>query len=143
VTRWDFLKYYIDRFDKQQLNKTIDELPRRLDSLETKVGQNHQQIVRRLGAIMATQEQVNAALGRIDAATTKSGAAVTAIGDRIAALEQAIKNAGLSAEQEAALLAQLEGVGANAEALAAALEAMGKTPDSPVPVEPPPPVEPV
>lgn len=98
----------------------------------------------KLNQIMANEQQFKDALARVEKATTDGGVAVTAIGARITALEEAIKNAGLSAETEAALLAQLEGVGGNAEALAAALTAMG-SPATPVPVpvpEPVPPVEP-
>lgn len=82
-------------------------------------------------------------LAKIDAATTKGSQASTAIANRITALEDAIKNAGLDAETEALLLSQTEGLVLNAETLATALEAMGKTPETPVPTDPPAPVEPV
>lgn len=97
----------------------------------------------KIETIMATQEQFAAALSRIDAATTKAATGVTAIGVRITALEDAIKNAGLPAEVEATLLAQVEGVAGSTEALATTLEAMGKTPENPVPEPVPEPVPPV
>lgn len=96
----------------------------------------------KLNKIMASQEQFTAALARIEAATTAAGTAVTAIGARITALEEAIKNAGLPADVEAALLAQLEGTGTNIEALAASLTAMG-SPTDPIPEPVPEPIPPV
>lgn len=88
-------------------------------------------------------EQWQEVLAKIDAASTKGSTASTAIANRITALEDAIKNAGLDAETEALLLAQTEGLVPNLEALATTLEAMGKAPETPVPVDPPEPVEPV
>lgn len=99
----------------------------------------------KIKTIMANQEQFQAALARIETATTTAGTAITAIGARITALEDAIKNAGLTQAQEDALLAQTEGLGGNLEGLATALTAMGQ-PANPVPVpvpEPVPPVEPI
>jgi septal ring factor EnvC (AmiA/AmiB activator) len=99
-------------------------------------------INQKLEEIMANQQDFQNALARVEAATTAGAATATAIKDRITALEDAIRNAGLSADQEANLLAQIEGVATNAEALAAALQPMGQ-PNNPVPVEPPAPLEPV
>ena len=48
---------------------------------------------------MANQEQFQAALARIETATTTAGTAITAIGARITALEDAIKNAGLTLDR--------------------------------------------
>jgi predicted nucleic acid-binding Zn-ribbon protein len=87
--------------------------------------------------IMEKLELHLAALQKIDDATTAAGAEVTRIGDRITALEQAIKDAGLTADQENQLLAHTQGIGDRAVALASALTQMGKTPENPVPVEPP------
>lgn len=100
-------------------------------------------IINKLNQIMATEQQWQAALARIDAATTAAGTAASAIQARIDALNETIKGLGLPSATEDALLAQTEGLGGNAEALASALTAMGKTPETPVPVEPPAPVEPV
>jgi hypothetical protein len=86
--------------------------------------------------IMADLQLHLDALKKIDDATTAAGAEVTRIGERITALEEAIKNAGLNAEQEAQLLAHTQGIGDKAVALADALTQMGKTPENPVPVEP-------
>jgi hypothetical protein len=119
-------------FDGSSTSEGDSEITSKLNSLNTKID-----------IIMANDEQFKAALKRIDDATTASGLAATAIQGRITSLEEAIKNAGLDASTEAALLAQTEGLGSNAEALAAALTQMGKTPETPVPVEPPAPVEPV
>lgn len=99
-------------------------------------------IIIKLDKIMANEEQFKQALARVEAATTAGGVAVTAIAARITALEEAIKNAGLTKEQEDALLAQTEGLAGNTEALAAALTAMG-SPTDPIPVPVPDPVEPV
>lgn len=93
--------------------------------------------------IMANEEQFRQALARVEAATTAGGVAATAIQARIDALVAAIQNAGLPADVEASLLAQTEGLAGNAEALAAALTAMGASATTPVPVPVPDPVVPV
>jgi methyl-accepting chemotaxis protein len=77
------------------------------------------------------------ALQKIDAATTTAAGEVTRIGERITSLEETIKNMGLTAEQESQLLTQTQGVADRAEQVANALKEMGKTPENPVPVEPP------
>ena len=119
--------HHIIHFDKEHQNDVICKLDL---------------IINKLNKIMATQTQFQEALARVEAATTAGGVALTAIGARITALEEAIKNAGLPAEVEEQLLGQLSGVGANAEALAAALTAMG-SPTDPIPVPVPDPVPPV
>lgn len=91
---------------------------------------------------MATQQETTAAVERLNLATSKSAAAISAVGTRIQALEDKIKGMGLDATQEAELLAALSNVAGNIESNADALEQMGKDPSNPVPVEPPPPVEP-
>lgn len=99
-------------------------------------------IINKLNQIMANEQQFKEALARVEAATTAGGTALTAIAARITGLEDAIKNAGLTPEVEAALLSQLEGVAGNTEALATALTAMG-TVSNPVPEPVPDPVPPV
>lgn len=99
-------------------------------------------ITNKLNQIMANEQQFREALARVEAATTAAGVAATAIQARIDALTSAIENAGLPAETEAALLAQIEGLGSNAEALAASLTSMG-TVSNPVPDPVPDPVPPV
>jgi|SRR5688572_3160395 len=93
--------------------------------------------------VMATLDQMNAAVTKLSDATTQVGTAITSVGARITALEDTIKNMGLTQEQEDAILAQLGGVGDTLKTAADSLTAMGTTPTEPVPVEPPPPVEPV
>lgn len=73
---------------------------------------------------MATQEQVDAALGRLNAATTAAGAKITSLKDQLA---QALADKGLSGGAEDALLAQLGQV-------ADALTAMAADVADPVPV---------
>ncbi len=90
---------------------------------------------------MATQTEFTAALEKIDTATSAAATAVTAIATKITNLEETIKGVGLTGAQEAELLAAIEGSGANLEALATSLEAMGKTETDPVPVPVPPAVE--
>ena len=119
--------HHIIHFDKEHQNDVISKL-------------NY--IMTKLNIIMANEQQFKDALARIEKATTDAGTAATAIQARIDALTEAIKNAGLPADVEATLLAQLEGVGTNAEALAAALTAMG-SPTDPIPVPVPDPVPPV
>jgi hypothetical protein len=99
---------------------------------------DHQQDVNlKLEKIMGLQEDMNAKMALIDDATTKASQAVTAIGTRITGLEAAIKAAGLTPEQQAGILAHLDGITGNVQALASALEPMGQAPADPVPVEPP------
>lgn len=88
-----------------------------------------------------TQADFDAVLAKLDAASTKAGQAATAIQTRIDNLETAIHNAGLSADQEQALLSHLSGVSDNLGTLADSLTQLGTEPTNPVPVEPPPPVE--
>ena len=129
----EFVRYILTRYDKQQPSEELLKITKLLTQIQSNQGD-----------FMATIEQLTAALGRVEAATTEGATAVTAIGARISSLEEAIKNMGLSAEQEATLLAQLEGVAGGTESLAAALTAMGKTPEQPVPVPVPQPLpEPV
>lgn len=100
-------------------------------------------IIKNQITIMSNEEQFRQALARVESATTAGGVAATAIQARIDALVAAIQNAGLPADVEASLLAQTEGLAGNAEALAAALTAMGVDPVAPVPVPVPEPVVPV
>lgn len=76
------------------------------------------------------------ALNKIDAATSKAATEVTRLGERFTSMEETIKNMGLTAEQESQLLAQTQGVAERATQIADALEQMGKSPETPVPVEP-------
>ncbi len=73
---------------------------------------------------MASLEQFRTALQRIDTATT-------AIAERIRALEDQIRNSGIPAETENQLVTELE-------SFATSLEQMGRSPENPVPNEPPP-----
>ena len=109
--------------------------------LFARYGPQLDQILKNQEIIMATLEQHQAALGRVETATTKAATATTAIAERMKTLEESIKNMGLTTEQETALLAQTEGVAGSAEKLATALEAMGKNPETPVPTDPPTPLE--
>lgn len=93
--------------------------------------------------IMATLPQFQTALAKIDEATSKAGNALIAIADRIGKLEEAVKAQGLTEEQENAILAQTEGLGANLTATAEALAEIGKTPETPVPSPVPDPLPPV
>lgn len=94
--------------------------------------------------IMAlTKEKFDEVFAVIDKATNDGATAATAIGNRITGLEEAVKEMGLPANQEADILTRLEGVGAASVNLAAALTAMGKTPETPVPVPVPEPIQPV
>lgn len=74
-----------------------------------------------------TEAQFDAVLSRIDTGTN-------AVAARIRSLEDAIRNQGLTPEQEEALLARTTG-------LADALEAIGKDPNNPVPIDPEGPAE--
>lgn len=118
--------YYHGIDDNEKLDKVLEQL-----LIHTQ----------KLNQIMATEQQFKDALARIEKATTDAGTAVTAIGARIAALEEAIKNAGLSPEVEASLLAQIEGAAPNLEALAASLTSMG-SPTNPIPDPVPDPIPP-
>ena len=109
--------------------------------LFARYGPQLDQILKNQEKIMATLEQHQAALGRIETATTKAATATTAIAERMKALEESIKNLGLTQEQEATLLSQTEGIAESAEKLSNALEAMGKNPETPVPTDPPAPIE--
>lgn len=75
---------------------------------------------------MATVSQFETAFTRIDTATSAAASVLTQIRAKIAELET---NAGISASDEASVLAKLDGV-------ATSLENMAKTPENPVPVEP-------
>lgn len=79
----------------------------------------HKDRDKKISKIMASLEQFEQALSRIDQATST-------IAERITELENEIKNLGLTSDQEEQLLARTEG-------LASALEAMGKSPENPVP----------
>jgi hypothetical protein len=81
----------------------------------------HYLTLRRL--IMATKEEFEAGFARVDAATT-------GIANVIRELIAKIEAGGMTAEEEAAVLARL---GQSADAL----EAMAVTPEDPVPVDPP------
>lgn len=77
--------------------------------------------------IMAKQEQFDAVLTRIDAATNK-------IADQLRALKDQIANQGLPGDVEDAVLARLE-------TAATQLEAVGASPENPVPDVPDTPVQ--
>jgi hypothetical protein len=119
----------INTHDEGQLKEVLEKL----HLLNTKIDQS----------MADTKAQFDALFARFDAATTQVGLAVTAIGTRITSLEDAVKNLGLPADQEAEILTHTEGIVSSTEALATALTAMGKTPDVPVPPvpEPIPPVQ--
>lgn len=91
----------------------------------------------KISQLMADTQTWEAALVKIDTATTSMAGSVTRIADRMATLEETIKNMGLPKEQEDTLLARTEGIGASLTTLATTLEQIGKTPEDPVPVEPP------
>jgi DNA anti-recombination protein RmuC len=97
--------------------------------------------------IMGKLEDFQGALDKIDAATTKIGTAVTSVStsvqrvsDKITALEDAIKNAGLPADQEDALLAHTQGTADTLDqaagvldTAATALNAVGQDVTNPTP----------
>lgn len=86
-------------------------------------------LIAKTNKLMAdSSAQFTAVMQKIDTATT-------AIAERIRKAEEAVLNGGIPAETEQVILAQLGG-------LADALEAMGKTPENPVPIEPEGPTEP-
>jgi hypothetical protein len=87
--------------------------------------------------IMADIQTWEAALQKIDTATTQIAGSVTRIADRFTELETAIKEMGLPKDQEDNLLSRTEGIGNQLTTLASTLEQIGKTPENPVPVEPP------
>lgn len=103
-----------------------------LETVVAPIVQRVSAIQTNLGAIMATLAEFQTALSRIDTATTTAAAVLKEVRDRVAELET---SAGISADDEASVLTQLDQV-------AAALEQMAQTPEEPVPVEPVPPVEP-
>jgi hypothetical protein len=81
-------------------------------------------IIKNQNKIMATLEQFEAALARIDAATTDIAADIQSLKDQIA-------GAGLPAEVENSVLARLD-------TIAGQLEAIGGSVENPVPVPEPP-----
>lgn len=91
----------------------------------------------KISQLMADTQTWEAALVKIDTATTSMAGSVTRIADRITTLEDTIKNMGLPKEQEDTLLARTEGIGNSLTTLATTLEQIGKTPENPVPVDPP------
>ena len=96
--------------------------------------------------IMGQIENFNAAISRIDAVTTQIGGEVVRIAGKFTEMETALKNVGLTAEQEATLLRVIEGQASNAEAIAASLTLIGKDeviPPADVPPADQPPAEPV
>jgi hypothetical protein len=66
---------------------------------------------------------------KIDKKLTKIMASLAQFEQALSRIDQATRNQGLTEEQETALLSRTEG-------LASALEAMGKSPENPVPEEP-------
>lgn len=70
------------------------------------------------------------ALAKIDTATNEAAAEVTRIGGVVEELKQQIKDAGLSAEEEDAILAKLEDLATSTETLATGLTAIGKPADA-------------
>lgn len=108
-------------------------------------------IEQKLDKIMASQAEMEAALTKIDAATTQTAENVVAIGTvadtistEVDALQDALKNAGVSQ----ALLDQAAAVGSKADSLSAAAGALvpvlqgiaSKGSVNPVPVPVPPPI---
>lgn len=96
----------------RQIEATLVELTQRL---------------RRIEANMATKNDFLDLINRMNVMTNE-------IGDRIRRLEERITDAGLSAEDEAAVKAELE-------VLANRLTSLGQDPDAPIPTEPLPPSE--
>jgi hypothetical protein len=87
------------------------------------------QILTREKMIMATLAEFQAGFQRMDQATSQIAARLKRLSDQISA-------GGMTPDEEAQAVAQLN-------AAASALEAMGKEPENPVPVEPEVPGEPV
>jgi hypothetical protein len=86
-------------------------------------------LIAKTNKLMAdSSAQFTAVMQKIDTATT-------AIAERIRKAEEAVLNGGLPAEKEQEILAQLSG-------LADSLEAMGKSPENPVPIDPEGPADP-
>lgn len=100
--------------------------------------QSLQRIEGKVNQIMATEAQFQDKLDQINANTTASAAAAQSIKTTLEDLRDQIKNSGLTAEQEAALLAKLDGPIATSAALKTFLEA---TAAGPVTIPEPPPVE--
>jgi hypothetical protein len=98
----------------------------------------HSQLIYKQNQKIMDQLQIHLdALQKIDNATNVAANEVTRIGQRITSMEETIRNMGLTADQESQLLTHTQGIGDRAEQVANALTQMGKTPENPVPVEPP------
>lgn len=93
----------------------------RFDQIDSSIASLRRLIKSQGDAIMATQAEFGAVLTRIDTATNEVAADLQALRDQIA-------GAGMSAEDEAAILAGLD-------AAASRLEGIGRDPENPVPVE--------
>lgn len=118
----DFLRWFVDRFDRVKIPEQFQAVSNRLDALTAQQQQTNQQ----LGAIMANLQQFTAALDRIDTATSNAATVLKEVREKVAKLEA---EQGISAADEESVLKRLDGV-------ASALDQMGKSPENPVPVDP-------
>lgn len=113
----------IDSFIRLVLNRDTYTISDLQDVLQTAL----HPITVQLQEIMATLTQFQDALTRINTATSSVAAVLLQIRDKVAQLET---NAGISANEETSVVNQLSGI-------ATSLEDMAKTPENPVPTEPP------
>lgn len=93
----------------------------------------------KVNQIMATLQDFQAKIDTINTNTTASAAAAQAIAQQLTDLKNQISNMGLTAEQEAAIFAALDGPISAGQALKTFLEQTASSPtNEPPPVEPPP-----
>lgn len=106
-----------------------------LSRIDSQLGE----IRKTLENVMATQAEFQTKIDNINANTTASAAAAQSIKTTLESLREEIKNSGLTQEQEATLLAALDGPIATSDALKTFLEATAAGPvtgPEPTPVEP-------
>lgn len=110
-----------------QNNEAIARLEKKVDSLTLKITK----------FMALTEEQFTEVLDVINTATNQGADYAVAIGQKMDALKDEIKNAGLPADAEARILTRMDSVKSGSIALAESLRAMAADETNPVPVEPP------
>lgn len=132
---------YIVSIEHSFSRSTLDVLQAIADGLGTNGSGDSlealERIEQKIGALMATQAEFQAKIDNINANTTASAAAAESIKTTLDALREQILGMGLSGEQEAALLAQLDQPIATSAALKTFLEATASGPVTEPEPEPP------
>jgi ABC-type transporter Mla subunit MlaD len=136
-----------DLYVPSDVHAALKPLSDKLDALLANLQQNDDQTNFRLGEIMAKIEDFDAKLKRIDDSTTEAAKVAQVVVDENKRLkgdlQKALADAGVTSEQETAILARLDRSAQAGESLVTFLKAVGK-PDEPAPPAPvePAPVEP-